>query len=174
MTVRSRGLTRREATYQLRRDLIDRASFKRAISATAAGVVPAVEIARQLGDVFSATEIEYLITIPPYALEWAAEINGGDVRIWGPKAPVGHREPGPPVTEATVREVAAALEERLLSVLPREPVPKQRRGKPATIAAAGHKTTAAINKAIHRTLRAIGLDGVPRSGVRQARRSNDA
>jgi len=174
VTVESRGLTKREATYLLRRDLIGRANFTRSIRAVSADVVTAAEIARQLGDVFSATEIRYLTTLPPHAFRWLPEIDGGNVRVWGPSGPVGHREPDQRVTRATVALTAAALEEDLLDVLPRELIPDRRPNRPATIAAAVYKTPAAVRQAVRRTLLAIGLDGIARSGVRHARWSDDA
>jgi hypothetical protein len=157
----------------LRRDLLGRRTFKRALQAVADGTVPAAEVARQLGDVLSEVEVKYLAErLSAWAwFELLPDMIGGDVRLAGPKAPVGHRAPEGRVARKTVLVAAAALEERLLAVLPREPIHTQRRGRRATISAAIHVTPSAISHAVRRTLRAIGLEGIPRSGVRQARSS---
>lgn len=155
-----------EVSVELRRDLMQRDTFKRAVESILStegnrrAYWRAVRVEHALHGVFTARELVGL----------AAMLDSSVGRqYWGDVFPAGRFSDlpsAPRVTRNTVAQAAAALEGRLLALWPAG----QPENPDCKLAADTHYSPEQVRKALERTLAALGLAGLSRRG-RYAHRS---
>ena len=146
-----------EVAVELRRDVMQRDTFKQAVESillaegSRRAYWRAMRVEHALHGVFTARELVGLT----YSLAGR--------QYWGVVVPVGRFSDlpdGPRVTRGTVAQAAAALEGRLLALEPAG----QQENPDRKLAADMHYSPEQVRKALQRTLAALGLAGLSRRG----------